>query len=87
MNSSFLKSIFSEPDGTGSSTRITMLAIICFILGIGSTLAFKMHDHISVGDMNSFLSSSGNFILTTCGPLYAINKGSDAIKNKNQTGV
>lgn len=81
----FIRSVFSEPDGSGSSSRICIAGIVIFILGAGTSLAFKIHTPITVAEMNSFLVAAGEFIATTCGPLYLINKGSEAAKNFKST--
>ena len=85
MNLSWIKSIWSEPDGSGSSTRIHMTAIVAFILGIGISFGVATHcKKITIEEFNNFLSASGAFIVTTCGPLYGVNKVSDYLKNKDK---
>jgi hypothetical protein len=71
----FLKSIFSESDGTGSSTRVVMGMVVAFVLGIGiafTTLVFKKT--ITIEQFDNFLVSGGEFILTVSGPLYGANQ-------------
>lgn len=83
----WLKSIWSEPDGSGSSTRIHMTALIAFILGIGISFGILTHQkRISIEQFDNFLSAGATFIVTTCGPLYAANKTADWLKNKNGNG-
>lgn len=83
----WIKSIFSEPNGNGSSSRVQGTAIIAFILGMG--LAFgvnTMRHKITMEQFNSYLVAGGEFILTTAGPIYGINKAADWLKNKDKTG-
>ena len=88
MNSQWLKSIWSEPDGSGSSTRIHITAITTFILGIGLSFGVATHQkRITIEQFNNFLSSAATFLVTTCGPLYGINKASDYFKNKTGNGT
>lgn len=74
----FMKSVFSEPDGTGSCSRILIASIVSFTIGVGVALVWKIHTPVTVNDFNSFLGAAGMFITTTCAPLYLINKGSSA---------
>lgn len=84
MTTTFIKSIFSEPDGNGSSSRVLIAIIVAFILGVGVSFATLVHGHkLTPDQFNSFLQQGSNFILTTCGPLYGINKITDVIKNKS----
>ena len=78
-----MKSVFSEPDGTGSMSRVLIGLLTTFIVGVGVSFAVSAHfKRVTVEEFNGFLSSAGQFLITTCGPLYAINKGADAYKNK-----
>ena len=79
----FLKSVFSEPDGTGSCSRILMTAIVGFVLGAGTTLVYKIHQPVTVTDLCTFLGTAGTFILSTAGPLYGMNKLADVMKNNS----
>jgi hypothetical protein len=84
--SAWLKSTYSEPDGTGSSTRVHMSALIAFILGIG--IAFGVathHKKFTLEQFDSFLTTASTFIVTTCGPLYIANKTADWAKNKSDS--
>lgn len=83
LNFTFVKSVFSEPDGTGSASRILITAIVCFVLGIGSALVAKIHTPVSVSDINSFLGAAGIFIASTCTPMYLINKGANTMIAKS----
>jgi hypothetical protein len=80
----WLKSIWSEPDGSGSSTRVHMTMLIAFILGIGISFGVATHQkRVTIEQFNNFLNAGATFIVTTCGPLYAANKAADYLKNKN----
>lgn len=80
----WLKSVWSEPNGNGSSTRVHITALLFFVLGLGTafgTLAY--HSKISIEQFDNFLSTAGTFFVTTSGPLYAVNKLSDFMKTRN----
>jgi Na+-transporting methylmalonyl-CoA/oxaloacetate decarboxylase beta subunit len=80
----WLYSAFSEPSGNGSITRILMTAIVAFILGCGTTFLVATHyKNITMDQFNSFLGAGGLFIVTSAGPIYALNKLADAYKNKD----
>jgi hypothetical protein len=80
----WIRSIWSEPDGTGSSTRVHMTALIAFIIGIGLSFGIATHQKkVSIEQFNNFLSAGSTFLVTTCGPLYGANKVADYLKNKN----
>jgi hypothetical protein len=84
MDFKWVKSIWSEPDGTGSSTRILMAALIAFVLGVGISFGISTNKgRMTPEQFNNFLGSSGTFIVTTCGPLYAANKAADWLKKKD----
>lgn len=82
---SFLKSVFSESDGSGSSSRVLIALIICFTIGVGTFLCVELHNRrVTPEQLNNFLSTGGTFVTTTTGPLYLINKGADVMNNRNQ---
>lgn len=84
---SWLKSVYSEPDGTGSSTRIHISLLIAFVLSVGISFGYLVHRHtITVESFNGFLASAGTFLVSTCGPLYGLNKAADWAKSKQQNG-
>jgi hypothetical protein len=88
MNTSWqwVRSIWSEPDGSGSSTRIHMTALISFVLGIGIAFGVATHSkRITIEQFDNFLNAGSTFIVTTCGPLYAANKAADWLKNKTNS--
>lgn len=81
----FVAEAFSEPgpEGGASSSRILIALIVFFILGAGMSLCASLHyKQITVEEFNSFLHAGGEFIVVSAGPLYAINKSSDAYKNR-----
>ena len=80
----WIRSIYSEPNGNGSSTRIHITALIAFILGIGIAFGIATHHkRFTMEEFNSFLQTGSTFLVTTCGPLYGMNKLSDWGKDKN----
>ena len=81
----WLKSIWSEPDGSGSSTRIHCSALIAFVIACGISLAILVHRKVvTVEQFDAFLGSAATFVSVTCGPLYGLNKLSDWAKSKTQ---
>lgn len=82
----WLKSVYSEADGTGSSTRVHIAVLIAFIVAVGSSFGVLVHRHtITMEQFDGFLSSGATFITVTCGTLYGVNKvGSWAEKKDGQ---
>lgn len=81
----WVRSIWSEPDGSGSSTRVHITAITAFILGVGIAFGIATHaKKISIEQFDSFLNAGATFLVTTCGPLYGLNKAADWLKNNNK---
>ena len=80
----WLKSVYSESDGSGSSTRVHMTAIIAFVLGVGVSFAVSVHHkYVTIEQFNSFLSAAAIFITSTCGVLYGLNKAGSYMDGKN----
>ena len=80
----WIRSVYSEPDGNGSSTRVHMAAIIGFIIGVGISFCISVHhQRVSIDQFDGFLTAAGTFILTTCGALYGINKAGSYFDAKN----
>jgi|SRR5580658_7081779 hypothetical protein len=80
----WLKSVYSESDGTGSSTRIHITLLITFVLGVGISFGVLVHHKsITIEQFNSFLGSAATFLTATCGPLYGVNKLADWAAKKN----
>jgi hypothetical protein len=72
---SFLKSVYSESSGAGSSTRVHIGAILAFILGVGISFAVAVHlKKITIEQFDNFLSSGAIFITSTAGTLYSANQ-------------
>ena len=89
---SWLRSVYSESSGNGSSTRVHIGVILAFIVGVGMSFAIATHMHrITIEQFNNFLQSAGTFFVTTSGPLYAANQfgnwAQEREKNKNTPGV
>lgn len=77
----FIKSVYSEPDGSGSSTRVHIGLLTVFVISVGvgfSVLVFKKS--ITIEQFDNFLSSAATFLIGTCGPLYGVNKLADWAK-------
>lgn len=80
----FFKSVYSEPDGNGSSTRVHIGILTAFVISVGISFSILVHQKIvSIEQFDNFLSSAATFLIGTCGPLYGINKLADAYKSKN----
>jgi hypothetical protein len=83
---SWLRSAYSESDGTGSSTRVHVGLIIAFTVGVGVSFAVSVHHKlISLGDFDAFLGAAAAFTTATCGALYGINKLGSWAESKTQT--
>jgi len=79
----WLRSVYSEPDGTGSSTRLHISLLTVFTIAVGISFAALVHRHgITIEQFNAFLGAAATFLVSTCGPLYGINKLSDWAKSK-----
>lgn len=80
----FLKSVYSEADGTGSSTRVHIGLLTVFVVSVGISFSVLVVKHvITIEQFDNFLSSAATFLIGTCGPLYGVNKFADWAKNKN----
>jgi hypothetical protein len=83
----WFRSIWSEPDGTGSSIRIIVTSIVAFVLVVGGGFALSVHHHsLTIEQFDGFLAAAGTFIVTTAPVLYGINKASDWAKDRNANG-
>jgi hypothetical protein len=79
----WIRSVYSEPDGSGSSTRVVISSLIFFTIGVGISFAIQVHEHvITIEQFDSFLAAAATFITTTCAPLYGVNKLADWAKSK-----
>jgi hypothetical protein len=85
---SWLRSVYSEPDGTGSSTRIHVSLLIAFVIAVGISFGVLVHHkEITVEQFDAFLGAAGAFLVATTGPLYGVNKLADWAKGRsNQPG-
>ncbi len=80
---SWLRSVYSEADGSGSSTRVHMGAVIGFVLGVGISYAVSVHHrYVTIEQFDGFLTAGATFIVTICGSLYGINKVSSWAEGK-----
>jgi hypothetical protein len=83
----WLRSVYSESDGNGSSTRLHIAAIFAFTLGCGISFAWLVHKKtITIEEFDAFLVSATAFITGTAGPLYGVNKLADWAKSNKQNG-
>jgi hypothetical protein len=79
----WLKGVYSEPGGQGSSTRLHISLLIAFVLGVGIGFSVLVHKHsISIEQFNGFLTAGSVFLTSTCGSLYGLNKAADWAKSK-----
>lgn len=79
----WVRSIWSESDGSGSSTRVHISLILLFTLTSGSVFCYMVaHKSMTIEQFNGFLSTASTFIVTTCGALYGLNKAADYLNNK-----
>ena len=84
----WLRSCYSEPDGTGSSTRIHISLLIAFVLSVGASFAHLVNLHvISIEQFCIFLGAAATFLVTTTGPLYGANKLADWAKGKHDDNI
>jgi hypothetical protein len=81
----YLRSMLSEADGTGSSTRLCVLLVIVFTLGFVAALLWKIHAPVSVGEFCQAVSALTLFATGICGALYGINRAADVF-NKRAEG-
>jgi len=81
----WLKSVYSESSGSGSSTRVHIGVILAFIVGLGVSFAVATHTHrITIEQFNNFLQSAGTFFVTTSGPLYAANQAGNWLQKREE---
>ena len=81
---SWLKSVYSEADGSGSSTRLHIGLFSSFVIIVGLSFAFLVHkNRLTPEQFDNFLSAGSGFVVVTCGPLYAVNKIADVRNNAN----
>ena len=77
-----LRSMESETDGTGSSTRLCIVLVISFSLGFVTALLFKLHGPITVAEFCQAVGAIGLFAGGICGSLYTINRIGNAVDNR-----
>lgn len=84
---SWLRSVYSEPDGGGSSTRVHVGPLIVFVVGVGVRFAHLVASKaITPEQFNSFLGAAGGFLGMACGVLYGSNKVADVLKSNKSGG-
>jgi hypothetical protein len=66
-----------ESDGSKSASRLCMVAVIGFTLGILLGLFFKIRGPISMAEFSVAIEKLGLFAGGTCSALYGINRFGD----------
>lgn len=80
----WLRTAYSEPSGSGSSTRIHIGMILAFILGIGISFGHAtLQKQYTINEFEILLSTLGSFFVTTAGPVYGLNRLADWAKNRD----
>lgn len=83
----WLRSVYSESDGTGSATRFHLGLLFVFVIGVGSAFAVLVfRKQLSIGDYDAFLGAATLFLTSVGGFLYGINKAADVMQTKNNNG-
>jgi hypothetical protein len=75
----FLRSTFSEPDGTGSASRVLAGSTVASCLVWVSYIVFTQHHLPDLGGASLFVTAGGS--------LYGVNKLSVAIKGNGDVKV
>lgn len=78
----FLRSQFSDKDGTVSNTKVCIFTVVAFVLGWGTCLFSKLHTPVTVTDIVTFLGAAGTFATLLCGTLAGLKYGADAFNNR-----
>jgi hypothetical protein len=82
----WLRSVYSESDGSGSSTRVHLGLLIAFVIGVGITFCICVcRGHLSLTDFNAFLGAATLFLTSVGGFLYGINKAADVLSGKQNS--
>lgn len=81
----WLRSVYSESDGSGSSTRVHISLVFAFILGVGTSFCVSVHHKlITIEQFDAFLTAAGGFIAVVSGVLYGMNRTSEYLNNRLQ---
>lgn len=85
----FLRSQFSEQDGSVSNTRVCIFVVIAFASGWVTALVTKVAGPVSVSEIGALLTPLGAYITGVCGSLYLINMGANKAAEvlNNRAGV
>lgn len=78
----WLRSMLSEANGTGSSSRFCVVLLIVFTLGFVTALLFKVQRPVTVAEFCQALNALTIFATGVCGALYGINKAADVFNNR-----
>ena len=79
----YLRSMLSETDGTGSSSRVCVLLVIVFTLGFVAALLWKIHAPVTVAEFSQAIGALTLFATGICGALYGINRAADVFNNRD----
>lgn len=81
----WLKSVLSESDGSGSTTRCLMFIVVFAAVIWSSVLLVDVHHHkVSIEQLDGYFGSIGQYLTVTATPLYAVNKAADVMNNRNK---
>ena len=81
---SWIKTVMSESDGSGSTTRVLMFVLVLAAIVWSSVLLHDAHIHkITIEQFNNYLGSISQYLTITASPLYAVNKAADCFNNRN----
>lgn len=82
----YLRSMLSESDGTGSTTRFCLVLVVVFTLGFVAALLWKIHAPVTVAEFCQAVSALTLFATGICGALYGINRAADVFNNRADKG-
>lgn len=79
----WLRSVYSEADGTGSSTRVHVGLLVVFVVIVGFLFEHLVaHGVMKPEQFFAYLGVAGTFLATVCGVLYGTNKVADVMSKK-----
>ncbi len=78
----YIRTMLSESDGTGSSSRLCLLLVVVFTLGFVSALLWKIHGPITAAEFSQAVGALTLFATGICGSLYGINRAAEVFNNR-----
>jgi hypothetical protein len=78
----FLRSQFSESDGTVSNTRVSIFVVIAFASGWITALVVKVPRPVLLPELGAFVGQLGLYVTGICTTLYAVNKAADVLNHR-----